>query len=253
MTFEPDETFFVNLSSPGESTISVARVREPITNDDPLPSITILDASASEVVGADSTMTLTVRLSNPSSSVITVDFATADGTATAGDDYVASSGTVTFNASDTQKTFALTIKNDLIDEAVETFFINLTNPTNATIADNQALCNIGDNDGPSVSINDVSVTEGASGARNATFTLTLSAASPETVLVRFDTADGTAINSSDYTRVSNRSILIPAGSTSVTTNFGVGDIAIEPDETFLVNLSQPRAAPSPTGRASARL
>jgi hypothetical protein len=147
---------------------------------------------------------------------------------------------VTFNPGDTQKTFTITIKNDLIDEAVETFFINLTNPVNATIADNQALCNIGDNDGPSVSINDISVTEGTGGARNATFTLTLSAVSPQTVFVRFDTADGTAVNSSDYTRVSGRQIAIPAGTTSITTNVTVsGDMAIEPDETFLVNLSQP--------------
>jgi len=80
----PLEVFFVNLSNPAEGTIADGQGQGTIVNDDPVPAITILDASASEVVGADSTMTVTVRLANPSSSTITVDFATADGTATAG-------------------------------------------------------------------------------------------------------------------------------------------------------------------------
>jgi hypothetical protein len=55
VTFEPDETFFVNLSNPAEGTIADGQGQGTIVNDDPVPAITILDASASEVVGADST------------------------------------------------------------------------------------------------------------------------------------------------------------------------------------------------------
>ena len=186
-------------------------------------------------------MNAVVRLSNPSSVAVSVDFAFADDTATRGVDYVASPGTLTFNPGETQKNITIIVKDDTVDEIHETFFINLSNPVNATISDGQALCTIFDNDGPAVSINDVSVLEGASGNTNATFTLTLSAASPQTVLVRLATADGTATANVDYVRVTTRTIFFPAGTTSVTTNVSIiGDVAIEPNETFFVNLSQPQ-------------
>ena len=186
-------------------------------------------------------MNAVVRLSNPSSAAVSVDFAFADDTATRGVDYVASPGTLTFNPGETQKNITIIVKDDTVDEIHETFFINLSNPVNATISDGQALCTIFDNDGPAVSINDVRVLEGASGNTNATFTLTLSAASPQTVLVRLATADGTATANVDYVRVTTRTIFFPAGTTSVTTNVSIiGDVAIEPNETFFVNLSQPQ-------------
>jgi hypothetical protein len=245
LTHEPDETFFVNLSNPGDSTIADAQGVGTILNDDPLPTITALSTSTSEVTGQDSTATLIVRLSNPSSQTVSVDYATADGSAQAGADYVATSGTLNFAPGETAKTIALTIKDDTLDELPEAFLINFSNPTNATIGDVQASCNINDNDGPAVSINDISVVEGQSGRVAATFTLTLSAPSPQTVLVRARTNDGTAVAGNfpagDYQQTTNRTIFFAPNTTTATfTVFAHGDVMIEPDETFFVDLSQPQ-------------
>jgi hypothetical protein len=237
---EPDETFVVNLTNPTNASMADGQGQGTITNDDPLPAITILDGFVTEGNNVDTNMTVTVRLSNASSDTVSVAYSFADNTATGGVDYIQSPGTVTFNPGETQKTFTVTVKDDQIDEVDETFFINLSNPTNATINDGQALCTIGDNDGPSVSINDVSVTEGTGGTKTATFTLTLSAASPQTILVSANTADGTAINFSDYTRVTNRTVAFLAGTTTATLNVTItSDATIESNETFLVNLSNP--------------
>ena len=242
---EPDETFFVNLSNPGDSTIADAQGVGTILNDDPLPTITALSTSGSEATGADSAATLTVRLSNTSSQQVTVDYATADGTAQAGTDYAAASGKLTFAPGETLKTVSLTIKDDTVDEASESFLINFSNPTNATIAAVQPSCQIIDNDGPAVSINDVSVVEGQSGRVSATLTLSLSAPSPQGVVVRASTtngtAAGTAVPNDDYQQVTNRTVVFAPGVTTATLSVFVnGDLIIEPDETFFIDLSQPQ-------------
>ncbi|HYX27944.1 MAG TPA: FG-GAP-like repeat-containing protein [Pyrinomonadaceae bacterium] len=244
LTHEPDETFFVNLTNANNATIGKSQGQGTILNDDPLPAITIFDASASEGLGADTTMAVTVRLSNASSDPVSIAYSFADGTATGGGvDYAGTPGTLTFNPGETQKTISVTIKDDTIDEINETFFINLSTPTNATISDGQALCTIIDNDGPTISINDVSVTEGTGGTNGATFTLTLSAASPQLIAVVASTADGTAINGSDYGRVTNRGILFQPGATTATLTVSiVPDAVIEQNETFFINLSAPSNA-----------
>lgn len=90
---------------------------------------------------------------------------------------------------------------------------------------------------PKVSANDVTVTEGNSGARNVTFTITLSAASTQNVAVNYSTSNGTATAGSDYPS-SSGTIFIPAGTTTKTKQIGVfGDTQTEDDETFFLNLS----------------
>ena len=95
------------------------------------------------------------------------------------------------------------MRSDVRDEADETFVVNLSNPTNATIADAQGVGTIIDNDPtPSLSINSVSRNEGRSGTTNFTFTVRLSAASGLPVTVAWATANGTATAGSDYTAAS---------------------------------------------------
>jgi hypothetical protein len=134
----------------------------------------------------------------------------------------------------------VTVLGDLINEANETINVDLTTPVNATIADSRGVVTIADNDPlPTISINDVSVTEGNSGTKTAMFTLTLSAASGRSVTVAYATADGTATAGSDYTARSG-TLTFAAGVTSVTLAITVrGDTTIEPDETVLVNLTNP--------------
>ena len=94
----------------------------------------------------------------------------------------------------------------------------------------------------------MTVTEGNTGTVNATFTVTLSAASDVDVTVHYATANGTATAGSDYTAASG-DVIIPAGQTSTTFTVAVnGDRLAEPNETFAVNLSARPTRPSPTAR-----
>ncbi len=113
----------------------------------PTPSISINDVTVTEGDSGTTNATFTVSLSKAGSNTITVDYATADGTATAGSDYTAASGTLTFNAGETSKTITVQVSGDTVDESNETFYVNLTNPTNATIADGRGVGTIQDDDG----------------------------------------------------------------------------------------------------------
>jgi hypothetical protein len=242
--FEPNETYFVNLSNPTNATIADGQGQGTINNDDPQPTIGINSAFLTEgAQGTSSNVQVQVTLSNPSSQTITVAYATANQTATAGSDYVAASGTVTFNPGETTKNIPIQINGDDVDEISETFVVSLTNPTNATIGTAQNTVTIGDDDGPTISINSISVNEGNTGVTTATFTITLSAASVQDVLVNLATASGTATGGLDYQQVFSGTVFIPAGQTSTTVNLRVfGDFQIEPDETFTVLLQFPNNA-----------
>ena len=134
---------------------------------------------------------------------MSVDYATADGTATAGADYTATSGTLTFTAGQTTRTITVPTSGDLLDEIDETFTVNLTNPVNATIADPFGLGTIIDNDAtPTLTAEDVTVTEGDSGTVDPTFAVDLSAPSGQTVSVDFATANGSATAPADYVATS---------------------------------------------------
>lgn len=102
-----------------------------------LPSISINDCSVTEGNSGTTTMTFTVSLDKNWASPITVDYATADDTATAGSDYVSTSGTLTFEAGQTTKTIPVTINGDTNPEINETFFINLSNQSSGIIGDSQ--------------------------------------------------------------------------------------------------------------------
>jgi Calx-beta domain-containing protein len=95
------------------------------------PPMTVSAADTSAAEGNDGTSTATVKvtLSPASLGQVTVDFATADGTARAGEDYVATNGTVTFAAGETSKEIPVTINGDTVDEPDEQFTVNLSSPT----------------------------------------------------------------------------------------------------------------------------
>ncbi len=208
----------------------------------PGPSIRVNDVSVTEGNSGATTATFTITLSRAASSTVTVAYATANGTATAGSDYVATSGTLSFTAGQLSKTVTVTVNGDAAVEPNETFFVNLTAPTNATIADNQGLGTINNDDLPSLSINDVSIAEGNSGTSNATFTVSLSTAAVAPVTVAYATADGTATAGSDYLAASG-TVSFAVGQSTQTFNVTVnGDTTVEPNEAFVVNLSSPTAA-----------
>jgi hypothetical protein len=207
------------------------------------PDITINDVTVTEGDTGTKTVDFTVTLSTTSAQTVTVDFATADGTATAGSDYQSTSGALTFNPGEITKTITVTINGDTTDEPNETFFVNLTNAANAIILDNQGQGTITDNDAaPTISINDVTIAEGDSGTTNATFNVTLSAASGFIVTVNYATADGTATAGSDY-QLTSGTLTFNPGQTTQTIIVPInGDTTFEPNETFVVNLTTPANA-----------
>jgi subtilisin-like proprotein convertase family protein len=234
---EVNEVFFVNLSNATNITIGDNQGVGTITDDDLAPSLAINDVTVVEGNTGTTNATFTVTLSAASGQAITVNFATANNTALAPGDYTAASGTLTFAAGETTKAITVPVVGDLLVEGNETFFVNLTNAVNATISDNQGLGTITDDDVASLAINDVTVTEGNSGTTNATFTVTLSAASGQPVTVDFATANNTASAPGDYTATSG-SLSFAAGETSKTITVPViGDLISEGNETFFVNLT----------------
>ena len=106
------------------------------------PAITVDDASATEPLSGTATATFTVRLGSEMEDPVTVAFATADGTAHAGSDYVATSGTLTFAPNERSKTVSVSVNADTLSEPSETFFLNLSNESSGTMVDGQAVGSI---------------------------------------------------------------------------------------------------------------
>jgi hypothetical protein len=157
-------------------------------------------------------------------------------------------------AGTTSQTFRVTINGDTTVEPDESFFVNLSNPVGATIADGQATGTITNDDAaapqPTLSIGDVTISEGDSSTKLATFTVTLSA--PQAAGVYFDaaTANGSAVAGTDFVGKSTAAIKIAAGITSQTFRVTInGDTTVEPNETFVVNLSNPVGATIADGQA----
>ncbi|MEJ5992764.1 tandem-95 repeat protein, partial [Ramlibacter sp. PS3R-8] len=158
---ETDETLVVTAAGGATGTGT-------IQDNDPAPSLSVNDVTVSEAAG---TMTFTVTLNAVSGQSVTVNYATGNGTATAGSDYTSASGTLTFAPGVTTQTVTVSILNDLATEASETFNLTLSSPTNATVADGTGVATITDNDQAPVVDLDGNNSSGAAGTGYAaTFT-----------------------------------------------------------------------------------
>ena len=109
-------------------------------------ALSVADARATE--GEDSALVFVVTLDQAASGTVTVSYATADGTAAAGEDYEAASGTLAFVAGETEKTVSVAITDDSMDEEDETLTLTLSSPANATLGDAVATGTIADDDEP---------------------------------------------------------------------------------------------------------
>ena len=224
--------------------VSASEVTVTITEDD-TPALTIADANSTE---GDGQITFTVRLNVASSLAVTVDWATADDTATQGADYAETTGTLTFDALETEQTITVPLLDDALDENDETFTVALTNAANATLDDAEATGTIADNDDtPALTIADA---EAAEGDGQITFTVTLGAASSLEVTVDWTTADGTATADADYVAADGRLTFAP-GQTEATIAVAVFNDALdEGDETLTIALSDPTNATMAEGTAT---
>lgn len=158
---ESGETFFVNITNVANAILGDGQGVGTIVNDDALPSLSIDDVTVIEGNGTVNA-NFTVSLSAPSGRNVTVNYATADGTATAPGDYTSLSGGLLFNAGTTALAVSVTVNGDSVPEADETFFVNLSGAVNASIADGQGVGTIGNDDVP-VTVSPGSVPAGTVG------------------------------------------------------------------------------------------
>lgn len=145
---EGNETFTVNLSSPAGATIADGTAIGTIVDDDAaiLPALSIADLAVAEGNGELAHFMFTVTLDKAATGPVTVAYSTADGTATAGSDYAATGGTLTFAAGETSKTVHVDISGDTVFEGNETFAVTLSNASGATLADATAVGTIVNDD-----------------------------------------------------------------------------------------------------------
>jgi hypothetical protein len=223
-----------------------------------VPAVSIANATVAEGNSGTGNAAFTVTLSKASSKTVTVGYSTANGTATAGSDYTAAAGTLTFAPGVTSQKVTVGVTGDTAVEPTETFTVKLANAANATLGTAAATGTITNDDvapttPPTVSIANATVAEGNSGSTKMAFTVTLSKASDKTVTVGYSTANGTATAGTDYTAAAG-TLTFAAGATSQQFTVAVtGDTTVEPTETFTVTLANPTNVALATATATATI
>ena len=238
---------YINTGANNQVFVSFAPQQGP-----PQPTISVSDVS---VVGGNGGMggpmaQFMLTLSAPSSQTVTVHFATADGTANGGSlspgcpfDYNSMSGTIGFAPGATTQVVMVPIYGDGLYEPNENFYLNLSQPVNATLAKAQGTCTIVNNaPAPTISVGNVTVTAPTSGYTWASFPITLSNAAGVPIYINYNTANGTATAGADFQGATNGTLTIPAGVTTTYLSLEVyGDPYWDPQETFTLKLSNPSA------------
>ncbi|MBD2005175.1 MULTISPECIES: DUF4347 domain-containing protein [Cyanophyceae] len=163
----------------------------------PQPKISISDVTITEGNTGIAFAEFQVSLSNASTETVSVNYATANNTAIAGSDYTAINDTLTFAPGVTTQTFRVAVNGDMIDEPNESFFVNLSNPSKATIIDAQGIGNIIDNDTAGFTITPISGNTSEMGGTTS-FSVKLNSKPTADVtlsLASSDTTEGTISNS----------------------------------------------------------
>ena len=203
------------------------------------PSFSIGDASTTE----GGSLTFTVTRSKATTATHSVNFSTANGTATAGSDYNAGTGSVSFAPSEMTKPITVGTIDDAAGEGAETVLVNLTGVSaGAALGDSQGIGTINDNDAPPACAgvnftvaSNAAVTEGA----NSVFTVTKTGAATGNCDVSYGTVNGTAAAGSDYTAASG-TLTFTSGQQSLPVSVATADdTGVESAETFSLTLSSP--------------
>ncbi len=236
---EANETLIVTLTSPQNAVVSGATATGTINDNDNNALLAVSNAEANEGTGGTtSKMTFKVTLSPASARPVTANYATANGTATAGSDYEAKSGQLSFAPGETEKTIEIVILGDDVNEENETVLVNLSDVAGAGLSGGggQGSGTIVDkNAPPSLSINDVQAREGEGG----TFTVTLAGTTLRTVSVTFGTSGGTATEGKDFLPRNGTLTFAPGEKTKTIAVTVFDDTDAEPAETFAVGLGNP--------------
>ena len=242
---EPDETYTLFIE--GHQYLSMDRGSATMTirdNDDP-PSVSIADASGLE--DSVGTLSFDVTLNAESGKEITLDYATADDTATMGSDYDHTAGNLTFAPGEVEKTVEVAVKPDDVHEPDETFKVTLQDLDEVTADDTAAFGTI-QNDDAQLSIADAAASE-SDGKLEFLVKADGLVKTGQTVTVTYGTADGTATAGSDYTSNSGTLNFTSTDTEQTITVTVIDDDVDEPDEKLAVNLTSPTNATIGDGSA----
>lgn len=243
---ENDEGFVVNLGPVTGANLYIGIGNGTIVDDDNPPTVSITSVSVTEGNSGITPATFTISLSNPSSFPLNFVANTADGSATAPGDYQALNGVaVAFAPLQTSQTLTVNVVGDTIVEGHENFQLLLSDGTppepgsslpRGVVAN--AFGTINSDDTAVLSLNSVSTAEGNAGTTPLQFTATLSAQVQGEVQINFATADGTAtVADADYQAASGTLTFASLATTQTLSVNVIGDIEVEPTQTFAVNLS----------------
>ncbi|MFL6227645.1 MAG: Calx-beta domain-containing protein [Pyrinomonadaceae bacterium] len=240
---EPNETLRVNLSNAVNAwSINVPSALGTILNDDGPGKLQFAAPNVSVAEGGGSALVTVNRVSGLTGTVA-VNYSTSDGTAKSGSDYTAASGTLTFLQGEASKTFSVPITDDSLDEDNETIALTLSSPAGGATLGVPVTASLAvtDNDPtPTLSVGDVTVSEGNSGMTTAVFNVSLSAPSGRPVTISYVTADGTAtVADGDYQSASGSLTFKPGETSAQISVLVVGDTKDESEESFTLNLSNP--------------
>jgi M6 family metalloprotease-like protein len=235
--YEGDETFTVNLTD-----VLLTQIKNPTAtvtiHDNDTPTALIgFDPNSYTVNESDGSATLTVTRTTVTTGTLTVDYATSNGTASAGSDYSATSGTITFADGETSKTITVPVSEDAIYEGNESFKVTLSNQSDGNIIKPDATVTIVDNDAAPQITFDASDYSVAEDGGSVTVTVNRSGNTNGTVSVNYTTVNGTALAGSDYTLTSGTLTFADGETTkNITVNI-IDDTIHEMTETFKVRLS----------------
>jgi len=245
LTDEADEFFKLLLHTPVNADLLDGEGVGTIVDDDGFSALSITDEMLLEGDSGTTAMGFDVTLSPVSLLTVTVQFATLNGTAMAGDDFVDTNGQLVFAPGETTKRITVTINGDTIDEGVaETFTMQLSAPVNAMLADGEGVGTIQDDDTARILVeNAPQVLEGDSGTTTTLFDVNLSVPTSFTVTVEYTTRNGWglagAVGGEDFQPISGTLVFAPGEIQKQIAVDVFGDTVQELDEEFAIVYSNP--------------
>lgn len=253
---EPDEAFSVSLSDINGAQAGQTTANVTITDDDPLPQVSISGpTTVTEPATGTATLTFSVSVTPQSGRPVSVSYGTSDGTATAGSDFTANVGSLSFAPGEPPKSFTVTVLADTTNEANETFSVGLSGASNGTISGGSVQVTIVDaNAPPTLGVSDAVVSESAG---SVTLEVTKAGSTAQTVTVDYAGQSGAnfpgATLGADFSLAAGTLTFAPGETTKTITVTIVNDTVGEADETFQVVLKNPAPAGVTLAKATANV
>lgn len=234
---ESEETFDFELFDPSGASIADGTGEGSIIDDDADVSVSIADATVGEGDNGSTSAVFVVALSRPASEDISIIWSTESITASDPADYVGGEGEALIVAGATTSELVISVTGDLTNEDDETFSVGIWTE-DAVVADLQAIGSIVDDDPvPTVTIGDITMTEGTGGTTTASFTISLSNPTQSPVSVHFQTSPGSAKSPGDFEATSGTLTIAPDGLSGTVTVLVAADGTAERSEYFTVSIS----------------